>query len=617
MKERDKRNAGSVMTSEDECVRERSSTSSSGDAWEVELGAESKAGTRDPVGFSDTCRSTALGVVRGFRNDRCHIWSGIPYAAPPIGPLRWRAPIAPQRFCGIHDATRRRAPASQPDYRRSDGDAHPAWKGEEDCLYLTIYAPVRVQEPIPLPVMVWIHGGGNVGGDGTNFDGTELAGSQNVVVVTVNYRLGVFGWFRHAALRDRNEGEEDQSGNFGTLDIICALRWVSQHIAAFGGDPDNVTLFGESAGAWNIYSLLVCPKAEGLFHRAIVQSGMPVSSTLAEGENFFDDPEPGDFYSSNEIILQLFINDDRATSRSEAKSLLLEMSSDALATYLYGKSYGELEQAIFRMARRQPRAMPLGFPQLFRDGVVIPHQGVAGFIADNGVPRSIPVMLGSNRDEYTILLPLIINPFSSQVPGKFEFLVPDGVRYRLATEYLSKFWRATGVDGPAESMLQHGSNQVFTYRFDWDRMSVAPWLGGAYIGATHGLEVPFVFGSLELGPEFFQLPLIATDAMPSFETLSRAMMSYWAAFAYDGDPGCGRNGELPLWTRRKQHGEKSMLLDDPECGGLHIGVDSTTKQMILEELATDARFDSEAARSAFWRDLLLVGQYVGLDESDR
>jgi para-nitrobenzyl esterase len=191
--------------------------------------------------------------------------------------LRWRAPLAAAPWTGTRTATAMGSPCIQfwgpiSGLKGHEGDV----VGAEDCLYLNIWAPAAASTPAAderLPVMVWIHGGGNTIGTGNTYNGSHLAGSQKVVVVTINYRLGVLGWLSHPALREGAANAADASGNYGVLDMIEALRWVQKNIAAFGGDPANVTVFGESAGGHDVFALLASPLAKGLFQRAIVQSG--------------------------------------------------------------------------------------------------------------------------------------------------------------------------------------------------------------------------------------------------------------------------------------------------------------------------------------------------------
>ncbi len=210
---------------------------------------------------------TNYGLIKGFADKGLTwCWKGVPYAAPPVGPLRWKAPVDPAAWDGIRDAKKFGSSASQ---------LLPVVgaKGSEDCLYLNIWRPRG--EARGLPVYLFIHGGGNSIGTGSSRDyyGNAVAGKSNMVFVSVNFRLGVMGWFRHPAVTGSGSAE-DQSGNFGTLDLIKALEWVHENIEAFGGDPGNVTIAGESGGAMDVLSLLTSPLADGLFHRAVVESGL-------------------------------------------------------------------------------------------------------------------------------------------------------------------------------------------------------------------------------------------------------------------------------------------------------------------------------------------------------
>jgi carboxylesterase type B len=216
-------------------------------------------------------RTTPSGAVVGLRADYgSHAWLGIPYARPPVGALRWRAPQPPEPWTGTREALADGAACTQyPSL--AGGVSGPADEpgGSEDCLVLNVWAPPFAPDAVPagaarLPVMVWIHGGGHTIGEGGFYNGGNLAVTHRLIVVTINYRLGPFGWFRHAALRDGDASPAERSGNFGTLDLVRALAWVRDHAGAFGGDPGNVTVFGESAGGVNVFSLLLAPQARGL-----------------------------------------------------------------------------------------------------------------------------------------------------------------------------------------------------------------------------------------------------------------------------------------------------------------------------------------------------------------
>jgi para-nitrobenzyl esterase len=275
---------------------------------------------------ADSLRQTPSGDVVGFSDQyQTHAWLGIPYAKAPTGDRRWRAPLPLDPWQGTLEALAYSPPCTQLWGQVSgiddgnDGDV----VGDEDCLYLNIWAPAFAPGEIAvagsgLPVMVWIHGGGNTIGTANTYQGHHLAASQQVIYVGINYRLGMLGWFSHEALRTDAANALDSSGNYGILDMIAALEWVRDNIASFGGDPDNVTIFGESAGGRNVYALVGSPLAAGLFHRAISQSGSMQTSPLARAENLADAEVPGDANSSSEVLASLLQADGGAANRDEA-----------------------------------------------------------------------------------------------------------------------------------------------------------------------------------------------------------------------------------------------------------------------------------------------------------
>ncbi|MEH6571508.1 MAG: carboxylesterase family protein, partial [Halioglobus sp.] len=299
-----------------------------------------------------TERSTRYGQVIGFiDNNESHTWMGIPYAQAPVGELRWRAPLEPQSWEGTYEALQAgdfcKQFGSQMESRPPSEWGKPI--GSEDCLKLNIFAPAFAADAVPegdqrLPVMVYVHGGGNMVGYANQFkySGTQLANTHDVVVVTFNYRLGPFGWFSHPALNSGGSAE-DQSGNYGNLDSIRALKWVQDNIEAFGGNPDNVTLFGESAGGMNTFVLLASPLAQGLFHKAIVQSGITTKTTpLSSAQNYVNSAEPGDKNSSREVLNSFLVADGLAGSRQEATEYQNGMSSAEISDYLRSKSADDL-----------------------------------------------------------------------------------------------------------------------------------------------------------------------------------------------------------------------------------------------------------------------------------
>ena len=233
--------------------------------------------------------ATSTGITQGHLNLSADeqsgaeviSWFDIPYAQPPVGDLRWRAPralIAPQQVIVERDDTACVQFASR--YGGANGEGV---VGSEDCLYLDIRAPKDFANK-QYPVMVWIHGGGNTTGLKDYYDYSKLVAGKDVVMVAVNYRLGALGWFTHPAIQGLQQGE-DKASNFGTLDIIHSLKWLRDNIANFGGDAGNITIFGESAGGHNVYALLASPLSKGLFHKAIAQSGYTVTSSLEDSYN--------------------------------------------------------------------------------------------------------------------------------------------------------------------------------------------------------------------------------------------------------------------------------------------------------------------------------------------
>ena len=276
-------------------------------------------------------REPPAGPVRGFISTAGALaWQGIPFAKAPLGALRWRAPQPLDPWTETREALAFGSPCVQlPVNMEGSGIDPNAPYGSEDCLFLNIYRPDTADDPSdPLPVMVWIHGGGNSIGEASQFDGSRLAISQNVVVVTINYRLGPLGWFLHPQVTGTGESEADRAGNYGNLDQIAALQWVQANIATFGGNPANVTIFGESAGGRNVITLLLSPTANGLFHRAISQSGYSYFPEAEVAERLHP-------YSSERIVNALLERGD-----IDAPAGLREYDPHALFAAYQGMSFG-------------------------------------------------------------------------------------------------------------------------------------------------------------------------------------------------------------------------------------------------------------------------------------
>ncbi|MBK7948446.1 MAG: carboxylesterase family protein [Deltaproteobacteria bacterium] len=574
-------------------------------------------GGSEPEVDSSSQRKLEQGEVVGHTTEagRVQAWRGLPYAAPPVGPLRWRAPEPAPAWEGVRTAT-------QSGSRCVQLGGEPV-QGSEDCLYLDVFAPAVAGDAVPRgderwPVLFWIHGGGNSMGWGDQVPPSALVRDHEVVVVTINYRLGIFGWLSHPALRASARGPLDASGNFGTLDMIQALRWVRENIAEFGGDPGNVTIFGESAGGVNVYSLLISPAATGLFHAAISQSGMPATVTRAQAENWTDEGggndaagsggavdavgalQPGLPGSSGELLLALLRQEGRASSRAEAKQTIAGMTEAEIEAFLRGLSPEALLQPFVDVMGDEVMPMYMS-PAVVRDGVVIPEGRPLDVLAGLGGHERVPFIAGTNRDEHKLFF-LMSSPHVERLFG-----LPTGLKnarlYDLEGEYGGAMWRAMGADEPVSALAARSGPSVFAYRFDWDEEPRVLGVDLAkLLGAAHALDLLFVFGQTELG---FANRFVYDDP-ESAERLSHAMRSYWANFAYTHDPDRGRNDDLPDWEPWSNEPEapKYLILDSDRDGGIEVGTDRIDASLVLARAERDPRLASDEERCRVFRNFV-------------
>ncbi len=482
---------------------------------------------------------TATGDLRGRATDGVAVFRGIPFAAPPTGALRFRSPRPVTPWPGVRDAT---VAGHSALHVLSGGSAwiyEDAGDPSEDCLYLNVWTPGLSGAR---PVMVWFHGGAFRTGHAALpcFDGTLLAREGDVVVVTCNYRLGALGWLAHPALRDPETG---QWANWGLQDQAAALRWVRENIAAFGGDPGNVTLFGESAGAMSIGHLTRNPAHDGLFHKAIAQSPARRVGDAAPAA----------------------VAEEYAEAVAAAMGLRIEDLRDAPAARLE-----ETERALSRDPRWLARRM--GSTPV-RDGLMVPERDAAA------TPR-IPLLVGSNRDESRFWHTLA-TPDGVRVPG---MPLPEDTQELRAG--IARLLATTGTDTPtvdavldayateypdagaAERYLEVWTDLTF-------RAPVAAWATAqeragqrAYVyefahpspipgvGCPHTLEIPFVFGT-------FAQPFLAgkTGAGPAEAALSATMRAIWTTFAHTGAPTTAATG---AWTRYTEVRRAVGVLGGPE-----------------------------------------------------
>ncbi|WP_438434612.1 carboxylesterase/lipase family protein [Gorillibacterium sp. sgz500922] len=510
--------------------------------------------------------NTRQGWVQGYEQAGVRVWRGIPYAEPPVGALRFRAPQKPAAWEGVRPAAEPGPIAMQAvvkDSSRMSAQASED-KRSEDCLYLNIWAPLaegtagtpaesaqaedgnsgdEAAAGSLKPVLVWLHGGAFVSGAGSLplYDGTSFVRSGEVVVVTVNYRLGAFG-FLHLAPFGGGLGS-----NVGMLDQVAALEWVRDNIAAFGGDPERVTVFGESAGAMSIAALLAMPAAKGLFRRAILQSGatqyLPAEAASRIAQGFLAElkatgrgtaptSEPGTRRNAaaTGILEEEAVSDkgeNAAVSASASKAVPADAQAD-IAGWLEAFSAEELQEAAERLsAKLNPHGLgPMVF-QPALDGATLPLDPTEAVRA--GSAAGVELLVGTNRDEGAYFIrqgaPVLkreqtvgllqqfgLGPKAAELANGYE--VSNDGQAELVTDLI--FW------GPAvrlaEAQLPHG--RVWMYRFDWS------YPGHPLIGkSVHTLEIMFVFNNL------FYLEKMGGRIDAAAEALARRMQEAWIRFA--------------------------------------------------------------------------------------
>jgi para-nitrobenzyl esterase len=474
------------------------------------------------------------GKLRGvWRND---LWSfsGIPYARAPIGPLRWRPPQEAEAWDGVRDASTFGPIAPQPvavPGITSPADPSASEPHSEECLSLNVWTPDLPDAPTDgrgsgRPVMVFIHGGGFTSGSGSVFlyRGGSLVRNGDAVVVTVNYRLGALGFLGHRELAD----PDGYVGNWGIHDQVAALRWVRDNIAVFGGDPSNVTVFGESAGGFSVCTLLGTPMASGLFHRAIVQSG---------GAHVHD------------------IEDAERSAERMAAVLGIATCDRASLEHVPAT---ELVAATEELGRRRPDPgmMPLPFLPVV-DGPFLPRHPLDAVAL--GAADGVDLLIGTNRDELTLFG--LGNPslmaldeegmrrwVANSLPDVPVVEVVDSYRRardaRAETTAPTDIWVAVGTDivfrwPSLQLAAAHCARgpRTYVYLFEWE----SPAFGGI-LGSCHALELPFVFGAVHL-----PIVQIFSGGGPAVELLSSQMQRAWLGFAETGTPGHDGIGEWSEW----------------------------------------------------------------------
>ncbi|GLK17384.1 carboxylesterase/lipase family protein [Herbiconiux flava] len=488
---------------------------------------------------------TESGTLRGTLRRGVRSWRGIPYAAPPVGPLRFRAPAPVAPWDGVREALDFGPAAVQLENKAvslPEGVTQ-----SEDCLSLNVLAPPNESDG-PFPVMVWIHGGAYVAGSSAQplFDGTELVANGDVVVVSLNYRLGALGFLDFSSLGD------DFETNVALRDQLAALAWVQHNIAAFGGDPHNVTLFGESAGAGCITTLLTSPAAGGLFHRAIAESS-PATSVY--------DRERAARVSRRFLGL-LGLDPDAPTTPGELRTI--DAARLARATF----------DLVAAVAAEQPGTLAVA-PVV--DGDLVPEHPVDAYRAGRQLP--VPLVIGTNHDEAS-LFRLMKSPLMPITAGSvhvmFEELAAEHPEFAAAENRIEAAYprfphhrtpaelsRDAGFRMPGIWLASAHSRVAPTWMYRFDHSTPALSLLG--IGATHGAEIAYVFGTLGIGRRD---PSFRLGGLAEARHLSEAVQRRWLSFASEGEPAglstLEAGDPAPAWPRYDEERRATLLFDHGE-----------------------------------------------------
>ena len=519
---------------------------------------------------------------------------GIPFAKPPVDDLRWKAPRELDLMPDTFEAKTlpNRCMQVSNFYDSMDGIEGGSIIGSEDCLYLNIYLSEKAyNSKKKLPVMFWIHGGGNTWGYSASnlYTSGDFIMEHDVILVTTNYRLGPFGWFAYSGLNEDSDNELDQSANFGTLDIIKSLEWVNENISDFNGDPNNITIFGESAGARNVISLMTSPLSEDLFQRGISQSGYLGSDSLDFAEN-------NERAGSKSLLRHLIKSKNTSISDEEISNFMSNqmLSVDLLRT-------ADANDIISYYRPRPDAAGLIDVPNVIPDGVVIPNKGIYGAYRD-GDMYDKPMIFGSTRDEDKLFMFMndeyVNRPLSflSPISEYLDLYVKpkDPKYYDIYAKYMAESWKYGAVDLPSDFTSNYKKSNVYAYRFDWDEQNV--YLGvdlPNLLGAAHGMELAFIFksdGLLGESSDAINDIMYNENNRSTDLELSTKMGQYWVNFAYDGNPNSAPYDMSTEWKpwNKLNNNERFIVFDSVNDKGIAMFNNTLSANSILQGISSES-----------------------------
>jgi para-nitrobenzyl esterase len=403
------------------------------------------------------------------------------------------------------------------------------------------------------------------------YDFSSMVKKHDVIVVSINYRLGPFGWFTHPSIQDL-QLDLDKTSNFGTLDIIAALEWVQSNISLFGGDPNNVTIFGESAGGHNVLSLLVAKQAKGLFHKAISQSGY--TTTYSKQSAYKQTSKSSTSKHTSWSVVDKIIKDKSLDFTQDGNNIKLRGLLKSLTAEEFFKYYAE-------------RPSYENLTILTADGIVIPEIGLIKALSKKEYVNHVPTIAGSNKDEVKLWLASakyfvdLDYSFIGSIVGVPKVVLNDKGAFNLFNSYRSRAWKIRGVDEPLRSLNVSGNKDLYAYRYDWDdhrRFIIADFR--ELIGAAHATEIPLLTGNNKLVGDY---GFLIYPRGPSKRFTSKNMMHFWTNFAKYGEPGISSNGvEWKKYSGQENTPSNYMVLDNRK--NLRMHADEFSFSSLIKDL---------------------------------